>query len=100
MRQGDGLFPSPKEIHLDCSCPDWADMCKHVAATLYGISARLDDDPLLFFTLRDIDFGVLLKKSVEDKIATMLVNAERKSKRVIDNADLSGLFGISGVDSC
>ncbi|MDR2532021.1 MAG: SWIM zinc finger family protein [Oscillospiraceae bacterium] len=97
MRQGDGLFPSPKEIHLDCSCPDWAVLCKHVAAVLYGIGARLDDDPLLFFTLRDIDFSVLLKKSVEDKIATMLGNAEKKSRRVIDNADLSGLFGISEV---
>lgn len=37
-----GLFPSPKEIHFDCSCPDWASMCKHVAAVLYGIGARLD----------------------------------------------------------
>ena len=44
----DGLFPSPKEIHFDCSCPDWASMCKHVAATLYGVGVRLDDDPLLF----------------------------------------------------
>ena len=41
-REGDGLFPAPKEIKLSCSCPDWADMCKHVAAVLYGIGARLD----------------------------------------------------------
>ena len=46
--QGKGLFPSPKEIDFDCSCPDWASMCKHVAATLYGIGARLDQDPELF----------------------------------------------------
>ena len=35
-----GLFPTPKEIELDCSCPDWADLCKHVAASLYGVGAR------------------------------------------------------------
>ena len=41
-REGDGLFPTPDEIELSCSCPDWADMCKHVAAALYGVGARLD----------------------------------------------------------
>ena len=45
MAKGKGLFPSPDEIKLSCSCPDWAVMCKHVAAVLYGIGARLDEDP-------------------------------------------------------
>jgi uncharacterized Zn finger protein len=49
---GKGLFPGPKEIKFSCSCPDWATMCKHVAAVLYGIGARLDEEPALFFTLR------------------------------------------------
>ena len=48
-REGDGLFPAPGEIHLSCSCPDWADMCKHVAAALYGVGARLDEMPRLLF---------------------------------------------------
>lgn len=48
-RQGEGLFPSPKEIQFKCSCPDWASMCKHVAAALYGVGARLDTQPDLFF---------------------------------------------------
>ncbi|MDR1875408.1 MAG: hypothetical protein LBQ90_10415 [Synergistaceae bacterium] len=94
LQQGKGLFPSPKEIHFNCSCPDWAGMCKHVAATLYGVGARLDHDPLLFFTLRDIDFSALLKKSVEEKIESLLKNANKKSQRVIDDADLAGLFGV------
>jgi uncharacterized Zn finger protein len=94
LRQGTGLFPSPQEIHLHCSCPDWADMCKHVAAALYGVGARLDHDPLLFFTLRAIDFSALLKKSVEEKIDSMLKNADKKSKRIIDDADVAGLFGL------
>ncbi len=50
-----GLFPHSHEIKLECNCLDWADLCKHLAATLYGIAARLDDDPGLFFTLRGID---------------------------------------------
>ena len=49
---GTSLFPAPKEIKLSCSCPDWADMCKHVAAVLYGVGARLDEKPELFFTLQ------------------------------------------------
>jgi uncharacterized Zn finger protein len=94
LKQGVGLFPAPSEIHLDCSCPDWAEMCKHVAAALYGVGARLDRDPMLFFTLRGIDFSELLKKSVDEKIDSMLKNADRKSDRIIDDADITGLFGL------
>jgi len=93
-QHGAGLFPSPKEITFNCSCPDWAVMCKHVAATLYGIGNRLDDDPTLFFKLRDIDFELLLKKSVESKLASMLENAGKKSNRVIAKADINKLFGL------
>ena len=49
-READGLFPAPREIKMSCSCPDWAGMCKHVAATLYGVGARLDSQPDLLFT--------------------------------------------------
>ncbi|MTK11492.1 MAG: hypothetical protein F8N39_05200 [Clostridiaceae bacterium] len=89
-----GLFPSPKEIHFKCSCPDSARMCKHIAAVLYGVGARLDEDPILFFKLRDIDFQELLKKSMEEKMQSMLKNADKKSKRVIDDTDVFDLFGV------
>jgi uncharacterized Zn finger protein len=56
----EGLFPEPRDIAMACSCPDWASMCKHVAATLYGIGARLDDKPELFFALRRADVGRLV----------------------------------------
>ncbi|GHV39323.1 hypothetical protein FACS1894187_19160 [Synergistales bacterium] len=94
LQQGTGLFPSPKEIHFKCSCPDFAYMCKHVAAALYGVGAKLDGNPKLFFTLRDIDFSALIKKSIEDKMANMLKNAGKKSKRIINDADITGLFGV------
>lgn len=89
-----GLFPSPKEIHFSCSCPDSAIVCKHVAAVLYGVGARLDSDPILFFKLRDIDFEQLIKKSMEDKMQSMLKNADKKSERVIDDEEVFDLFGI------
>lgn len=89
-----GLFPSPKEIHFNCSCPDSARLCKHVAAALYGVGARLDEDPILFFKLRDVDFQELLKKSMEDKMQSMLKNADKKSERVIDDKDVFDLFGV------
>jgi uncharacterized Zn finger protein len=54
-RPREGLFPTPKEISLKCSCPDWAGMCKHVAAALYGVGARLDEQPHLLFLLRQVD---------------------------------------------
>ena len=59
-REGQGLFPSPKEIQLSCSCPDYADMCKHVAAVLYGVGARFDHQPELLFRLRGVDENDLI----------------------------------------
>jgi len=92
--KGTGLFPSPKEIHFSCSCPDWANMCKHVASVLYGIGARLDGEPLLFFTLRNIDSERFIKKSVAKKTELMLANAGKNSSRSIDDKDIAGLFGV------
>jgi len=92
--QGKGLFPSPKEITFSCSCPDWASMCKHVAATLYGIGARLDQDPGLFFRLRQVKMKDLVTEAVEGKTRELLKKARKKSARVIDDSDLSDVFGI------
>lgn len=89
-----GLFPSPGEIHFDCSCPDYAYMCKHVAAALYGVGVRLDQDPLLFFELRGVDVEELLKKTVEDRLEHMLVHAQKGSGRVIGEERMHELFGI------
>lgn len=94
LKKGDGLFPSPKEIKMSCTCPDWAVMCKHVAATLYGVGAKLDADPLIFFKLRGVDFSELLTKSIEEKMESMLKNSNKKTNRIIENKDISELFGI------
>ena len=89
----DGLFPTPKEIHFGCTCPDWAYMCKHVAAALYGVGARLDDEPLLFFELRGIDAGRFIDTAVANRVEIMLENAKNASDRIIANRDIERLFG-------
>ncbi len=89
--QGKGLFPSPKEIKLSCSCPDWADMCKHVAAVLYGVGARLDASPELLFTLRGVDKSELVAKAGEGLPAAKKPSS---SKRVMTGGDLGAIFGV------
>ena len=89
-----GLFPNPKEIHFGCSCPDYAKMCKHIVAALYGIGVRLDSDPLYFFKMRGIDVDLFIAKVVGDGVESMLENANVKSERIIQNADLLQMFGV------
>jgi len=98
MQRKTGLFPSPKEIEFECSCPDWASMCRHIAATLYGIGARLDEDPMLFFTLRGVDAFDLISHAVgviSSKAEDLLQEDSKKSSRKIEGADLSAAFGVA-----
>lgn len=87
-----GLFPAPKEITLECSCPDSASMCKHVAATLYGVGARLDQKPELFFALRQVD--------PLDLVGAPPAAATAKPKKALAETELAGIFGIeiAGAD--
>jgi uncharacterized Zn finger protein len=90
-RADDGLFPSPDEIKLGCSCPDWADMCKHVSAALYGVGARLDAKPDLLFELRGVDRSQLIAIAGKDLPMTQRpVGGER----VLAEDDVAALFGI------
>lgn len=84
-----GLFPKPNEIRFDCSCPDFADMCKHVSALLYGVGVQLDSKPELLFTLRGVDQAALLAHASEAALAD-LVTPDGE----LAGTDLSALFGI------
>jgi uncharacterized Zn finger protein len=90
-RQGDGLYPAPKEITLSCSCPDWADMCKHVAAALYGVGARLDAQPELLFALRGVDAKDMIAGASAQLAAPKRVAAKAK---VLADDDMAALFGL------
>ncbi len=90
-----GLFPKPGEIRFDCSCPDWASMCKHVASVLYGVGSRLDDRPESLFLLRGVD--------TEELIATeMALPGDAATDDVLADDALAGIFGIdldTGIDT-
>lgn len=87
-----GLFPLSGEIKFGCSCPDWARMCKHVAAVLYGVGARLDERPELLFVLRGVDQEELIEAAVELDPA-MVERGDGASKRLDENA-LADVFDI------
>jgi uncharacterized Zn finger protein len=89
-----GLFPSPDEISINCNCPDWAVLCKHAAAVLYGVGARLDENPLMFFLLRSMDFNLFIKKTIEEKTDLMFKNIGKNSERLIPADIAKNLFGL------
>jgi uncharacterized Zn finger protein len=93
-RKAGGLFPAPKQISFECSCPDWAGMCKHVAATLYGVGVRLDDKPELLFDLRGVNHADLVGGAAAVVPALTKRAKGREAHKVIAGADLSALFGI------
>ena len=87
-----GLFPKPAEIKMKCSCPDWAGMCKHIAAVMYGIGARLDEKPELLFVLRKVDHLELIAGAVDG--APVAKVGKSRGKKTIATSDLADVFGI------
>lgn len=90
----DGLFPLTQEFSLNCDCPDWATMCKHVAAVLYGVGSRLDADPAQLFTLRGVNFEELI--DVNEAITSVISTTSSRRKRMNDDS-FGSLFGIDMV---
>lgn len=88
---GTGLFPAPEAIKFSCSCPDWAQMCKHVAAVLYGVGTRLDQQPELLFTLRGVDAQALVAHA---GVALPNARARPAAAKVLDDSVLADVFGI------
>jgi uncharacterized Zn finger protein len=91
-RRETGLFPRPAEIGLSCSCPDWAGMCKHVAATLYAVGARLDQNPELLFVLRGADHLELVTEATES--VTIGVSSSLDGSATLTGENLAEIFGI------
>jgi uncharacterized Zn finger protein len=98
-RRPGGLFPSPSEIELDCSCPDSAGMCKHIAAVLYGVGARLDEHPELLFVLRKVNHMELIGTT---ETARAVRKKKKRPAKVLKTENLSEIFGVDvdgGTDS-
>jgi uncharacterized Zn finger protein len=90
-RQDEGLFPKPSDIRFSCTCPDGASMCKHVAAVLYGVGARLDETPELLFRLRAVDEKDLV---ADLDTALPISNRPLDTGKVLETDDISALFGL------
>ncbi len=88
--KNDGLFPKSDEIELQCSCPDSALMCKHLAAVLYGVGCRLDEQPDLLFKLRQVDHTELLTEATQSPA----FEADGGGRKIIASSDLNDVFGI------
>jgi uncharacterized Zn finger protein len=89
-----GLFPKPKEIKMRCSCPDYAGMCKHLAATMYGIGHRLDVSPELLFVLRGVDHLELIEQAIPKSRGKAQTTAA-----TVSADELGDIFGIELGDS-
>ncbi|MEK7270267.1 MAG: SWIM zinc finger family protein [Planctomycetota bacterium] len=86
-----GMFPKPGGMEFSCSCPDWAEMCKHVAAVLYGVGARLDREPQLLFSLRGVDHEELLSAGAEAAVAA---STRRGKGRRLEASAIPEVFGV------
>ena len=87
-----GIFPEPNEIQQSCDCPDYADLCKHLAAVLYGVGHRLDTDPQLLFVLRGVDQADLITRSLASDSVHETIGGDQFSEFAAD--ELADIFGI------
>ncbi len=96
-----GIFPLPGEIDFDCNCPDWADMCKHVAAALYGVGRRLDESPELLFLLRGVNLDELITAGAEETLISNITGQTGKAstRRRVNANQLEDIFGIDLYES-
>ena len=94
--RAEGLFPKPKEIKLRCSCPDYAGLCKHLAAVMYGIGNRLDASPEILFELRGVDHRELIEEAIP---ASPAPGRSKRGARILESAALGAIFDIEIHDT-
>ncbi len=80
-----GLFPKLEDLHFECPCTDYANLCSHAAAALIGFSKLLDEEPRHLFTLRSLDPMDLLEKKSSTR---------KNQEKPLDSEKVSSLFDI------
>jgi len=96
--RNDGLFPGPREIEYQCTCPDYAGMCKHIAAVIYGIGARLDKRPELLFVLRGVDHEELIDADAAAAAVSASGSSVTSRRRTLAANNLENVFGVEFED--
>lgn len=91
VRPEDGMFPSPRQITMKCSCPDGARLCKHLAAVLYGVGRRLDSQPELLFLLRGVDQQELVAAATKESVSRAV---RGNAPHALGRDALEEIFGI------
>lgn len=97
---GHGLFPAPQEMKLSCSCPDYAGLCKHLAATLYAIGSRFDSQPALLFTLRGVDPSEMIERNAAEAISQLTAPADAGDAAraaALEGLDMAEVFGLDSL---
>ena len=94
-KKTDGLFPKPQEIKMSCSCPDYAGLCKHIAAVLYAVGASLDSNPERLFLLRHVNHADLITVASTGQGLTQ----NEQNQNVLEEDELSAVFDIEMDDS-
>ncbi len=93
----EGVFPSLGEMDFNCSCPDWANMCKHISASLFAVGARLDESPELIFKLRGVKISDLIESAVKAEVSGLVRTPDTlrsKNKLSLSEKKLASLFEI------
>jgi uncharacterized Zn finger protein len=89
---GTSLFPKSKEeLETDCSCPDWANPCKHIAAVYYLLAEQFDEDPFFIF---------LLRGRTKDEIIEILRAKRTKTAPDEGTIEFTGIEGALPLEEC
>lgn len=92
-KSGVRLFPKLNNIETDCTCPDWANPCKHIAAVYLILGEEFDRDPFLLFKMRGMEREEMLKMAgLQDMSPNKNAKKDKKSKEP-EFIELDGFWG-------
>jgi uncharacterized Zn finger protein len=89
------LFPTAaRELETACSCPDWANPCKHIAAVYYLLAERFDEDPFLIFKLRGRTKEQIIEVLRQKRVETLPAESASPSADVVDATETENTLSL------